>query len=276
VEAPHIQDMYEDYQDQGVMVLAIGYQESVQSCLAWRNYHYLTHPVMSDPTGSVTLQYVPNESGIYLPHSVIVDPNHIVQYTQEGYVDSTVRDILDSLMVEEISISPTYLNFGTVGVGALSRRYFFINNSGFGTLHITGITASDPVFTMFPNTGDIVAYDDSLTVGVTFTPTESIQYNDTLWVHSSAGEATLTLNGIGTSLVITDLTIAKDSAKVALRWSPIFGAQGYYVYADNVPNMQTTLANRLGYTWNSTFIDSTNTSRTAAVRYYRVSALFMR
>ena len=276
MEAPHIQDLYEDYQDQGLMVLAIGYQETVQSCVIWKNYHYLTHPVMSDLTGSVTLQCIPSAGGIYLPHSTIVDPNHIVRYTQAGFADSTVRHILDSLMVEEINISPTHLTFGMVGVGALSRRYFSIDNTGFGTLEITGISSSNPAFTMFPSTGDIVAYDDSLIVGVTFTPTASIQYTDTLWVQSSAGAAMVTLNGTGTSSVVTDLTIMKDSLKVALSWDPVYGAQGYYVYADSVPTVQTILTNRLGYTWYNAYIDSSQTCRTAEARYYRVSAVFMR
>jgi hypothetical protein len=276
VEAPRIQDMFEDYEEQGLMVLGVGYLETIQSCTVWKNFHYLTHPVLSDPTGSVTLQYVPSAGGVYLPHSTIIDPNHIVRFTQTGFDDSTARHVLDSLMVEEISISPTHLSFGTVGIGAIYRRYFSIDNTGLGTLEINGITASDPVFTMYPTSGDIVAYDDSLIVGVTFAPTESILYGDTLWVQSSAGEAMVTVGGMGTSSVVTDLTIIKDSLKVALTWSPIYGAQGYYVYADAVPDVETILANRLGYTWYNSYVDSSQTSRTAAKRYYRVSALFMR
>ena len=122
MEAPRIQNMFEDYEYQGVMVLAVGYHESVQTCIEWKDRHFLTHPVLSDPTGSVTLQYVPTNGGIWLPHSVIVDTTHIVLYTEAGYNDTTTHEIFDSLLTPEIFIDQYHLDFGTVIEGLLYRQ----------------------------------------------------------------------------------------------------------------------------------------------------------
>ena len=277
MEAPRIQDMYEEYQDQGVQVLAIGYHESIQSCIEWKNRHFLTHPVMSDPTGVVTLQYVPNAGGVWLPHCVIVDTNHVVQYTERGFEDTTIYRILDSLLIPELFVNPDHLELDTVGIGSISRKYFSIKNNGLGILDITDITTSHPDFTVFPSTGEVFPYQDSLIVGVTFSPTQTVQYVDTLWVFSSAGEAIVTLSGTGVSSDIHDLTIGQvDSTSIQLRWGPIWGANGYYIYTDSVPDVELIIPNFLTYSSDTTFLDTLILEQNIGARYYRVTAIFLR
>ena len=269
--------MHEEYQEQGVQVLAIGYHESIQGCIEWKNRHLLTHPVMSDPTGVITLQYVPNAGGVWLPHSVIVDTNHIVQYTEPGFEDTTIYRILDSLLIPELVVNPNHLELDTVGIGSISRKYFSIKNDGMGTLEITNIITSHPDFTVFPSTGEVLPYQDSLIVGVTFSPTQIAQYVDTLCVFSSVGEAFVTLSGTGVSSDIRDLTIRQvDSTSIQLWWGSIWSAQSYYIYADSVPNVELIIPNFLTFSSDTTFLDTLILEQNIRARYYRVTAIFLR
>jgi len=76
-EAPVVQQMYQQYQDQGLMVLAPGWNESQSSCLSWVNMFSLTYEVLSDVPPSVSLLFIPG-SPYYFPHNSIIDQDQIL------------------------------------------------------------------------------------------------------------------------------------------------------------------------------------------------------
>jgi Abnormal spindle-like microcephaly-assoc'd, ASPM-SPD-2-Hydin/CARDB len=68
------------------------------------------------------------------------------------------------------TVSTTTLNVGNVTVGSTGAATFTITNTGTLALSISGITSSNPSFTISPATGTVAA-GGSLTVTVTFAPT---------------------------------------------------------------------------------------------------------
>jgi hypothetical protein len=75
--------------------------------------------------------------------------------------------------------TPASLDFGTVETGATASLNLTITSSGSATLHVTGITASPPVFSASPAQLS-VAPGESQTIQVTFSPAAAGSYTATL------------------------------------------------------------------------------------------------
>lgn len=95
-----MQAIWETYQDQGLMVLAIGAGESQATCQTWINTYGLTHPVLSDPTGTV---YGLFGDG-YVPYNAIIDGQMILQYTTSGFDEPLVIATIEQLLAELLHI----------------------------------------------------------------------------------------------------------------------------------------------------------------------------
>ena len=88
----------EDYQNQGVEVLSLGYLETVSTCNLWRILYGCTYPVLSDITGSVTSTFLPYADSVYyFPHTTIIDENQIVQYAGANFNEPQIRATLNGM-----------------------------------------------------------------------------------------------------------------------------------------------------------------------------------
>ena len=90
-EAPHLQDLYDSYEDQGFVVITLlgengSSQAPTQADLQeWADAYGLTHPVVADPGYGVTTRFVLGSS-IALPTMHLLGPNAEVLIT-DSYVD---------------------------------------------------------------------------------------------------------------------------------------------------------------------------------------------
>jgi hypothetical protein len=87
---------------------------------------------------------------------------------------------------------------GAVSIGSSLSRTFNINNTGTGTLTVSGMITGNAVFTASPTSGTVAA-GGSMPFTVTFTPTHVGQFHGAFVVTSDATSGTneAALNGIG-------------------------------------------------------------------------------
>ncbi|MCD4653703.1 TlpA family protein disulfide reductase [bacterium] len=82
--------MWQDYKDEWVQVISIGVGHSVAEAKAWQQKFGLTYPVLADPNGAVW-----NKFGMmYIPHNTIIDDLMICLYTNSGFPETTIRNLL--------------------------------------------------------------------------------------------------------------------------------------------------------------------------------------
>lgn|GEM_PF-1496516 len=272
-----MQAICQDYVNQGVQVMAVGYQEDLDTCAIWKNLFSLTHLVLSDMSGSVSASYIPVQGEhLYFPHNAIVDDGQIVRYTATGFSETNIRNMLNSLMDPQIALDTDHLEFGPVTQGYSANRTFTVYNDGTGIVGVSNIVSSNASFSANPTTGQTYAYDDSLIVTVTFLPTHAGSYTDSLQIISSGGNAVVTVSGTADALVMNSVNVMKIGNHIALSWNAIPSADGYYVYAADNPDVPIQPANRLGYTTNTNYLDVNVLSQSwRFARYYRVTAVFL-
>jgi hypothetical protein len=276
VAAPRLDVILDDYQDQGVEVLSIGFEEPVNICNLWRIQYSLTYPVLSDTDGAVTVTYVPEQGGInYFPHIAIIDENQIVQYTESNFNEPQIRSTLNGMMDPEISVSPNSLSFGSVMQGRSSSRSVWVDNIGTGIVEVTNVTSSDPDFQITPTSGLVYAYNDLLELTVTFAPSHLGEYSDSLLITSTCGDALVTLSGTGVELIISDLTISRVYNHAMLSWSVLPAAAGYNIYSCSQPNVEPIPDNYAGHTTLSSYMDFNAFAPTGPnAKFYCITAVF--
>jgi peroxiredoxin len=84
VEMPHLQRLYDELKDEGLVVLAISVDEArtasrVKPHIKSKGF---TFPVLLDTSTEVVSQYNPQKT---LPYSVLVDRNGVIQWRHNGY-----------------------------------------------------------------------------------------------------------------------------------------------------------------------------------------------
>ena len=267
----------DDYGNQGVEVLSLGYHETTNTCNLWRTLYNLTYPVLSDITGTVTSTYVPNPDSImYFPHITIIDESQIVQYTVgTSFNEPQIRSTLNGMMEPEISVTPNSLNFGSVMQGYTSSLPVWVDNIGTGIVEVTNVTSSNPDFQVTPTSGEVFAYNDLLELSVIFAPTIIGAYTDSIQITSNGGNAVVTLSGTGVELIINDLTISRMLNHATLAWSLLPAASGYKIYSSSEPNVEPIPANYSGYTTVSQYLDINAFAPNGPVaKYYCITAVF--
>ena len=95
-EMPAMQRVYEQYKDQGFVILAVNYRESADQVKPFVEELGLTFPVLLDETGNVATQY----RVIGLPSSYFVDKEGRVQTVQvgamtEAFMEEQVQRLLE-------------------------------------------------------------------------------------------------------------------------------------------------------------------------------------
>jgi len=91
-EMPEIQTVYEEYKDQGFVVIAVNIQESSEQVRAWAEEFGLTFPIAMDSTGAVTNEYLLLD---VLPTTVFVGRDGVIKSIYRGQMDQKI--ILDNL-----------------------------------------------------------------------------------------------------------------------------------------------------------------------------------
>ncbi len=190
-----MQQMFEDYENQGLIVLSPGYHETQAACLAWVNMFNLTYEVLSDVSGVTSQLFIPVQGGyLYFPHNSIIDQNQILRYSVTGFNHTAVENMVLSLFEPEGSLDPTTLNFGTVPHGQNVELEVTIDNIGTGALQVTDIYSSYPaMFSIDPTSGEVFAFDDELVITVIFHAAQSGSISEVLTVVTDAGNLTADL-----------------------------------------------------------------------------------
>ncbi len=198
MEAPILETMYQQYYDQGLMILSLGFQESQTSVNSWINMFNITYPVLVDASGSTSTLFIPVSGGyLYFPHNTLLDTWQVVQYTVTGFSHSVVENLVLGLMDPIVYTSVNELSFGEVVVGESAELDFTIDNAGTGILEVTGMEASCPAISADPTTGSVYAVDDLMTVTVTYTPDHTGACDETLTIHTNDGDVIIAITGVG-------------------------------------------------------------------------------
>jgi hypothetical protein len=130
--------------------------------------------------------------------------------------DSTITDMgryfYDQRM-PSIALSTTALDFGSMTMGQSVDLPFVIYNLGDGNLRISDISNNLAVFAHNWSPQDsIVLPGDSLEVLVTFTPDDTIMFNDTCWIDNNDSLCCVTLTGQGLPTGVAEGALAVPKA----------------------------------------------------------------
>ena len=98
-EAPITESIYNQYKDQGLIVLGVGFEWlQPYSCEDWDKKFGLSFPIVDDSDYNTYLDYVWGD--IYdVPMNVILDHNMVVKYRSYGFYEGVVRSEIDSLIL---------------------------------------------------------------------------------------------------------------------------------------------------------------------------------
>ncbi|MCK4977815.1 MAG: TlpA family protein disulfide reductase [Anaerolineales bacterium] len=96
-EMPALQNVYEDYQDQGLVVLAVNAtdQDNLDEAIEFAQEHWLTFPVLLDVTGMVSRMYKLQS----LPTTFFVDDTGVIQ---EIVIGGPMAEALLRVRVEQL------------------------------------------------------------------------------------------------------------------------------------------------------------------------------
>ncbi|MDK9698659.1 MAG: S8 family serine peptidase [bacterium] len=210
----------------------------------------------------------------YFCNSVRVRFVSISYHGDDLYIDNVVfREGLPQL-----TISPRYLDFGSVVRGQPGSRQLWFKNPGNANLHVTGITLPIGVTTALQDFA--VVMNDSIPITINWLPqTETVLW-DSLTIISNAGNSPrITIPVVGLSVMPLDaiqpagtLQAAATVPGVTLTWNASPSeVSGYHIYrSDSLPFFTPPEGNLLGVTSAATlrYRDSTFSQKA----YYRVSA----
>jgi len=101
IEAEHGEEMYQQYRNQGFVMLNVLYADyngapmSVDKCHDWAEFYEITFPILADADESVYKIY--NETN-EIPLNIIIDRDFRIRHKEPGYNDTTVRQLIESLL----------------------------------------------------------------------------------------------------------------------------------------------------------------------------------
>jgi len=100
-----------------------------------------------------------------------------------------------------LQTSTALINFGTVKTGTTKNSTVTVTNAGTAPLHITSVTAPAAPFAKISDTcnGATVAPSGICSIGIRFAPTAAKIYTSSFGITSDGGNATITLQGAGSS-----------------------------------------------------------------------------
>jgi hypothetical protein len=87
--------MWETYQGEGLVVLAIGNGVDEAGCQTWINQWGLTHPVLADPTRLV----YPFYGDGFIPYNAIIDGDGVLLFTDSGFNQTLVTNTIEQALL---------------------------------------------------------------------------------------------------------------------------------------------------------------------------------
>ena len=161
---------------------------------------------------------------------------------------NTVSVLLNRNRYADISVSSDSLNYNLTALNQTRTLQFVITNYGTdSTLRITGITSSDPAFVTDVSAANILP-GQNLTIPVRFTPTEMIDYTDSLIILSNDPDAPrMKIRLYGTGFIILDHTprqnesSARENTSISVTFSADMNAATFNAGSFIVQGSQTGL-----------------------------------
>ncbi len=90
-EAPHLEELYNEYKDRGFQVITLLLSGPPY---IWAQTYNLTFPVLDDTSESIWDDYGER----YIPLNVIIDSNFVIRYKQSGFDESEIRAIIEQYL----------------------------------------------------------------------------------------------------------------------------------------------------------------------------------
>jgi hypothetical protein len=107
--------------------------------------------------------------------------------TYSPIVQQDYNNLLQGLTNPVISVSPSFLNLGSVALGVSKQDSVTVRNVGNSTLTISVAASSNPHFTVMPLSGNILP-SGSQRFYITFTPVATgVETSDVVFTHNAAG-----------------------------------------------------------------------------------------
>ena len=145
-----MQTMYETYQSEGLVVLAIGNGVDQAGCQTWISQWGLTHPVLADPTRIV----YPFYGDGFVPYNAIIDGDGVLLYTDSGFDQTLVTNTIEQALLRinhvpmpdsEDDVNPYTVNCSISSVNALVPGQLVLhwNTDGSSTFNDVSLTTTD-------------------------------------------------------------------------------------------------------------------------------------
>ncbi len=148
-----------------------------------------TLPVAPGNTCDISVRFTPATGSTYLGSFQINSNggNQLVTLNGTGQANPT----------PQISVSPTTVNFGFVGVGSSTTRNVQVQNIGTADLNVTFVGSFTPSEFSLDSNGctSPVAPGNTCDISVRFAPAAEITYNGSFQINSNGGNRTVNLNG---------------------------------------------------------------------------------
>ena len=93
-EAPLTENIWQVYQDLPVVIIAAGSDWTSYSCEGWANTFGITYPILDDDNNTI----YPLFGTGYIPHNIIIDDHGAVLYSQSGFNQSAIIQIINSAL----------------------------------------------------------------------------------------------------------------------------------------------------------------------------------
>jgi len=148
----------------------------------------------------------------FLPDTDFEEDSRIVN----GIVDIGADEYI---LISDILISPTYLNFGNVSAGTSSDKTITVTNNGTTNLSIFSITTPSAPFSIVTDncSGQILPASSSCSVMVRFAPAEEGAFNSNITISSSdAGNPNVIVYISGTAKTMIGGTVTDSSSGLPL------------------------------------------------------------
>lgn len=116
---------------------------------------------------------------------------------------------LTLLNVDNTSLTPTLLDFGSTPVSTTAYKSFQVRNTGNTALNITSVTLTGSAnFTVTPTSSSNLSAGASQTFTVSYTPVDGNSSSASILINSDATNVTVSLNGLG---VTPQLTVSSNT-----------------------------------------------------------------
>lgn len=98
-EMPKLQvNIWQSFRDRGVVVLGVDLQEDLGTVKLFGVNNGLTFPLAIDATGEVFRNYAGGDKVANVPFNVIIDKNGNIRYSQTGYSEGQMIQLIESLL----------------------------------------------------------------------------------------------------------------------------------------------------------------------------------